>query len=86
MQPGNVSLRDNEKLYKQELYFDFISENPDYGPKAKMTISRTTFYRWLKAYALYKYQESPREGRDSSGRWIIFQRVQDVEQTTSLPI
>ena len=85
-QPGNNSLRDNEKLYKQELYFDFISENPDYGPKAKMTISRTTFYRWLKSYALYKYQVSPREGRDSNGRWIIFQRVQDVEQTSSLPI
>ena len=31
------------KIYKNELYFDFINEYPDYGPKAKMTISRTRF-------------------------------------------
>jgi hypothetical protein len=85
-QPGNQSLLDNLKLYKQELYFDFITENPDYGPKAKMTISRTTFYRWLKAYAIYKNQLAPREGRDSSGRWIIFQKVEQVEQPSILPI
>jgi hypothetical protein len=81
---SNQSLIPMHKIYKQELYQDFISENPDYGPKAKMTISRTRFYRWLKAYALYKYQIDPMEGRDSSGRWIIFQRIQDVEQTGTL--
>jgi hypothetical protein len=35
------------KLPMQDLYFDFIGEYPDYGPKAKMTISRTRFYKWL---------------------------------------
>ncbi len=55
----------------QDLYFDFIGEYPDYGPKAKMTISRTRFYRWLLAYGQFTTGAKPEEGRDSSGRWFI---------------
>ena len=39
MQP-NSKLKPKTKLYKNDIYFDFIEEYPDYGPKAKMTISR----------------------------------------------
>ena len=56
---------------KQDLYFDFVGEYPDYAPKAKMTISRTRFYKWLVAYALYTTGLQPKEGRDPSGRWMI---------------
>jgi hypothetical protein len=62
------------KMNKQELYFDFISEYPDYGPKAKMTISRTKFYKWLTSYALFKEGTQPEEGRDSFGRWMIIHK------------
>lgn len=70
----NDRLYPNVKLYKNELYFDFIDEYPDYGPKAKMTISRTKFYNWLIAYSLFKEGLVPEEGRDNIGRWIIIRQ------------
>ena len=72
-------LESEGRIYKHDLYNDFISEYPDYGPKAKMTISRTRFYRWLTAYALYRYEAQPEEGRDSAGRWIRFRSKHELE-------
>lgn len=68
----NSMLAPDRKVYKQDLYDSFISEYPDYGPKSKMTISRTKFYRWLHSYSVYRYGIQPDEGRDVRGRWIIF--------------
>jgi hypothetical protein len=65
-------LKKDEFLYKHQLYDDFVEDNPDFGPKAKMTISRTTFYKWLISYGLYMYNVQPIEGRDRIGRWIRF--------------
>jgi hypothetical protein len=70
-QPKNSSLEVGQRLYKNDLYNDFVNEYPDYGPKSKMTISRTRFYKWLIAYGLFKYGIAPEEGRDMMGRWII---------------
>jgi len=70
-QPTNNTLETDTRLYKNELYNDFVNEYPDYGPKSKMTISRTKFYKWLAAYGLFKYGVAPEEGRDMMGRWII---------------
>ena len=70
--PSNQLLTIGEKLMKQDLYHEFISEYPDYGPKAKMTISRTRFYKWLAAYGLHTTGQVPEEGRDPNGRWIRF--------------
>jgi len=70
-QPKNNTLEAGIRLYKNELYNDFVNEYPDYGPKSKMTISRTKFYKWLVAYGLFKYGLVPEEGRDMMGRWII---------------
>ena len=67
----NEKLEKDSRLIMQDLYFEFISEYPDYGPKAKMTISRTRFYRWLLAYGQFITGTKPEEGRDSSGRWFI---------------
>ena len=70
---GNKSLSNIQvgvKLMKQDLYYDFISEYPDYAPKAKMTISRIKFYKWLNAYALYLTGQTPEEGRDPEGKWF----------------
>lgn len=72
-------LDSERRIYKHDLYNDFISEYPDYGPKAKMTISRTRFYRWLTAYALYRHEAQPEEGRDSTGRWIRFRSKHELE-------
>ena len=49
-----------------------FEDNPDFAPKAKMTISRTKFYKWLIAYNQFKYDCNPEEGREERGRWIRF--------------
>ena len=52
--------------------------------KAKMTISRTRFYKWLVSYAIYKEGVMPEEGRDQMGRWIIIRKKQNAEVQNQL--
>jgi len=78
--PTNDKLVAGRKVYKQELYLDFIDDNPDFAPKSKMTISRTVFYRWLFIYAMHHYEVKPIEDRDNHGRWIMFQTKQMLEK------
>ena len=61
-----------EVIYKQDLYIDFIQDNPDFQPKAKRTISRTEFYNWLISYGIFISGVKPIEGRSSTGMWIKF--------------
>lgn len=77
-QEKNISLVTDVRLYKNDLYHDFINEYPDYGPRGRMSISRTRFYKWLVAYGLFKEGIIPDEGRDLNGRWIIIHRKKDV--------
>lgn len=67
----NVALQTDTRLYKNELYSNFVDEYPDYGPRGRMSISRTKFYKWLISYATYKEGTVPEEDRDHQGRWII---------------
>jgi succinate dehydrogenase flavin-adding protein (antitoxin of CptAB toxin-antitoxin module) len=62
------------RLYKNDLYFNFIEEYPDYSPRGRMSISRTRFYRWLVSYAMFRENTMPEEGRDQAGRWIIIKK------------
>ncbi len=73
-QNGNTSLMLETKLNSQQLYYDFIEEYPDFGPKAKMTISRTRFYKWLASYALYKTGVQPEIGRDIHGKYMVIKK------------
>tara|TARA_R100001594_G_scaffold11802_5_gene26467 strand:- start:9811 stop:12228 length:2418 start_codon:yes stop_codon:yes gene_type:complete len=75
----NTTLTVDTKNYKHNLYLEFIEEYPDYGPKAKMTISRTRFYKWLVSYALFKEGVQPEEGRDAQGRWIRIRSKKELE-------
>ena len=68
------------RLYKNDLYYAFIDEYPDYGPKAKMTISRTRFYKWLISYGIFKENSVPEEGRDLTGRWIIINKKKEQDE------
>ena len=70
----NVMLQVDTRLYKNELYSNFVEEYPDYGPRGRMSISRTKFYKWLIAYAIYKEGTMPEEDRDQQGRWIIIKK------------
>lgn len=71
-EPHSDKLVMNEVIYKQDLYIDFIQDNPDFQPKAKRTISRTEFYNWLVSYGIYVSGVKPVEGRTSTGMWIKF--------------
>jgi len=77
----NFDLSADTKLYKQDLYYKFIEDNPDYGPKSKLTISRTRFYKWLNSYALFVSGMPPEEGRDAQGRWLRI-RQRDIDNNT----
>jgi len=73
-QNSNPSLMLETKLNSQQLYYDFIEEYPDFGPKAKMTISRIRFYKWLASYALYKTGMQPEIGKDVHGKYMIIKK------------
>ena len=73
-QSSNPSLMLETKLNSQQLYYDFIEEYPDFGPKAKMTISRIRFYKWLASYALYKTGMQPEIGKDVHGKYMIIKK------------
>jgi hypothetical protein len=75
--PADVIVYD-KKIFKDDLYNDFITDNPDFAPKAKMTISRTLFYKWLLAFATFMDGVEAVEGRDKLGRWIIFKTKEDA--------
>jgi hypothetical protein len=67
-------MQSNVKLYKNELHSIFVDEYPDYAARGRMTISRTKFYKWLVAYAIYKEGVMPEQDRDHIGRWIIIRK------------
>jgi hypothetical protein len=69
-----------EVLYKQDLYLDFIQDNPDFAPKSKKTISRTEFYKWLISYGLFVTGSTPIEGRNNMGRWIKFKDANSQDE------
>lgn len=69
-QEASANIVVGNRLRKKDLYFDFISEYPDYAPKSKMTISMIKFYKWLYSYAIYKTGVKPEEGRDQGGQWL----------------
>ena len=82
----NESFDNGHKIYKQDLYYDFIEENPDFAPKAKMTVSRTKFYQWLNSYAVFKTGVKPDEGKDMKGKWIRMRSKHEAEYNTKLDI
>ena len=83
---ANEKLVAYQKLYKNDLYMDFVEENPDFAPKSKMTVSRTKFNKWLLAFSDYKFECAPEEGRDGPGKWLIFRNKQRLETNGFLDI
>jgi hypothetical protein len=81
---AGASIRVNSRIHTNNLYLDFISEYPDYGPKSRLSISQVRFNKWLAAYAVYKTGAQPEKGRDASGRWIRLKKEDEVNPQTSL--
>ena len=82
----NDKLYKDKRIYKNDLYLDFIEENPDFAPKSKMTVSRNRFNKWLQSYSNFKYGCLAVEGRDGIGRWIEFVNKShyDVQSTMDI--
>ena len=64
----NELLRVDYKIRLHDAYIDFIDQYPDYAPKAKLTISRIRFNKWMSSFARFKTGVNAEEGRDNSGR------------------
>ena len=77
----------NSKIFKDELYIDFINDNPDFAPNGKKTISRTAFYKWLLYYGDFRSDVEVVEGRSRQGRWIMFkdENYEEKETEESIP-
>jgi len=73
----NRNFVDGGRVSMQTLYEEFVIEYPDYAPRAKYSISRTRFYRWLISYCLFKDGVNPKHGRDASGKWIILKPIEE---------
>ena len=72
----------NTLIFKDDLYMDFIQDNPDFAPKAKRTISRTEFYRWLVYFGNFDKKIIVEEGRSKHGRWIMYNTKNNEEKET----
>ena len=84
---GCELIKFNKKIFKDELYMEFIDDNPDFAPKAKRTISRTAFYKWLKYYGDYESSVEFVDGRTNQGRWVMFKdsNYEKKESQTVIP-
>ena len=65
-------LKLNTIIYKNELFNDFVSDNPDYGSHGNKKLSRIKFYSWLTTYGKSIVGHEPIDGRSTEGRWIEF--------------
>jgi hypothetical protein len=76
-------LKLDRKIFKDELYMDFISDNPDFSPGGKRTISRTAFYKWLIYFGSFDDSLTMTDGRSSQGRWILYKtdKYEEREET-----
>lgn len=86
--PSNIMSRfmNMEKVYKADLFDDFVSDYSDFAPRSKRAVSKTEFNRWLLAYAMYKENIAPEEGRDARGRWFRLKKKSVIYQSETLDL
>lgn len=75
--------KNGARVYKSDLFDEFVDEYPDFAPKSKRSISRIAFNRWLVTYCLFQEDITPEEGRDQK-RWIRLRRRDELESTGNL--
>tara|TARA_B100000780_G_scaffold279102_1_gene255592 strand:- start:4022 stop:6433 length:2412 start_codon:yes stop_codon:yes gene_type:complete len=76
----------DHRIYKNDLFLDFVDEYPDYAPKSRDSVNRNEFGKWLMSYAEFKHECKALEGRDGIGRWIEFVRKSHYIKQESLGI
>ena len=70
----NTLMKWNSALQMHELFSNFIEEYPDYGPYGKLKVGQKKFYSWLRDYAIFATGNEATEGRNMSGKYIIFNK------------
>jgi hypothetical protein len=70
----------DKKIFCDELYTDFVADNPDFARLGKHTISRTAFYRWLVHFGEFEKGVEPITGRDKLGKWIVLKTEEKNEK------
>ena len=83
--PIHDKLKPEGKVPKNELYQDFVEDNPDFAPKSKMSVSRVRFSKWLVAFSIFHYGCPPEEGRDMQARWIRFRHKTELDEQQDFP-
>ena len=83
--PIHDKLKVGGKVPKNDLYTDFVEDNPDFAPKSKMSVSRVRFSKWLVAFSQYQYGCAPEEGRDMHARWIRFRHKSELNEQQDFP-
>lgn len=72
--PHNTVMVWNSSIQMNDLWHNFIEENPDYGPYGKSKVERKRFYQWLRDYAIFAANLEATEGRNNQGKYIIFNK------------
>lgn len=76
------SIKYNKRIFKDDLYSEFITDNPDFA-KGKLTVSRRAFYQWLMLYGDFLDGVTTVDGRSSLGKWIMFKKDSHEETEES---
>lgn len=75
-----------EKVYKMDLFDDFVSDYSDFAPRSKRAVSKTEFNRWVVAYANYRDDVTIEEGRDARGRWYRLNKKSVIYKPETLDL
>lgn len=63
----------------QEMYRSFTEQNPDYGPRGKMSLPLTKFYKWLDSWGEYMFNVRPITYRSALGKMVKFEMKYDEQ-------
>ena len=61
-----------KRIYENDLFLEFVDDNPDFDKYGKDKVSRNKFGKWLSHYGEFKYKCKPIGDRDMIGKWIEF--------------
>jgi len=63
----------------QDIYVQFTSDNPDFGPRGKYAITMLKFQRWLDLYGDFKFNNRPELVRKGNVKYVEFSRKIDEQ-------
>lgn len=68
----NMYVRANSTCLGSEIFNNFTTAEPDYGPRGKYTLPQKRFYQWLELWGEYSYNCKPNISRAANGKQFRF--------------